>query len=861
MRRNGSILIRMLALVIVLGAIAAFVVFVGIPLYAPQKDEKLAQPIIHYYEGDKQVVKMENDELLFEMDPLTTHFTLTEKATGRKWLSNPADADKDSKAVSANKGVLQSTLLLYYSPESSTDIERNNYQYSIANGNYIIEKTDDGAICVHYSIGEIEKIYMIPYAITADRYKAFVNQMSKKDQKKVGGYFSSYTPSKVEKLEEDARNELTLQYPSITTTDMYVFKSDVPESNKKSCEAMFASVGYTQEDFDLDQTLIAGKKDSEKPIFNVTMEYRLDGGDFLVSVPYENMRYRSGYSITYVTVLPMFGAQGVDKEGFMLVPEGGGALIRYNNGKTKQNSYYADLYGWDYAIKRDEVVSETEALFPVFGMTGNGGSFICIIEEGTAYAGIQADISMRYNSYNYANAKYHVLHADEYNVSAKTAQIVKMFEKQIPNDTIVQRYCFVDTDDYVDMAKAYGDYLIKNNPTLAVANENENLPVSVELVGAIDKTVVKFGAPVESAVPVTTFNQAADMIDAIKNMGADNLSVRITGWNNGGVNQKVLTKVKVLKKLGGESGLKELVQYAKDENVSLYLDGVSTFAYDSGMLRGFVGYRDAARFTTREQVKIYPYSYVTYLPAEWKDPFYLVTPEYAAKMSENLIQAIGEVGGEGVAFRDVGSMLSSNYNPKATVTREEAKDMNIQTLKLAKDGGKKVSIKQGFDFALGYVDLITDMNLTGTNYKLLDESVPFYQIALHGITEYTGQAINISSDLQTELLKCAEYGSGLNFTFMAEKGTIVQETYYSALYGACFFDWQEDVESIISSYQKDMAGINNVRMVDHEILTKDVRATHYENGKTVYVNYSFEDYTDGVTVVPARSYIVTGGEE
>ena len=57
-----------------------------------------------------------------------------------------------------------------------------------------------------------------------------------------------------------------------------------------------------------------------------------------------------------------------------------------------------------------------------------------------------------------------------------------------------------------------------------------------------------------------------------------------------------------------------------------------------------------------------------------------------------------------------------------------------------------------------------------------------------------------------------------------------------------------------------MAGLNKQRITGHEIVNSDVKVTVYENGAKVYVNYGTADYTaDGVTV-PARSYIVTGGE-
>ncbi|MBQ3079845.1 MAG: hypothetical protein IJC48_07610 [Clostridia bacterium] len=861
MKKQKSIFIRLLPWLILLAALAVFVIFVGIPLYAPQETEELDPPEIFFYEGDmdKESLKMENEHLLFEMDPDTTQFTVTEKDTGRVWRSNPADAASDTKAVSTNKGVLQSTMLLYYSPSGGTDIERNNYQYSIENGNFSYEITEDGAIRVTYAIGQIEKVYVIPYAITAERYKMYTDMMSGKDKKKVGGYYSKQTPASLDKLSADEKDAMLALYPSLAEQELYIMKSNISASNKENAEKVFASLGYNQAEYELDQQLIAGKKESEEPVFNVTMEYRLDGEDFVVSVPMQDMRYRSDYPLTYVTVLPMFGAAGLDQEGFMLVPEGGGALINYNNGKIKQNSYFANMYGWDYAMKRKEVISETQALFPVFGMTGNGGSFICVIEGATSYAGIQADVSMRYNSYNYANAKYHVIHGEEYNVSAKTAAIVKMFEKQIPEDTIVQRYCFAESDSYVDMAKTYGEYLKSVYPELNRINEDEDLPVNVELVGAISKTVIKFGTPVDSSVAATTFDDAQTIIEDLRANNIHNLSVRFSGWANGGVNQRVFDKIKVVKQLGGEEDMLELIESAEENGIPLYFDGISCFAYDSGILRGFSPFNDSARYATREQVEIEPYSFVIYLPVDWKDSFQLTSPEYAGQMASNLIEKLDEMDACGVAFRDIGSLLSADYNPKALVTREQVKQMNIETLKEAKDKGQLVLIKEGFDFAIPYADRITDMDLDGTAYSILDASVPFYQIALHGNVEYTGLPINISQDWETELLNCVQYGAGLNFTFMAEDAKIVQETYHSGLYGAYYTDWAEDVKKIVNDYQTSMKGLNQIEIVDHEILG-DVTVTTYADGRSVYVNYGFEDCTVEKNVVPARSYFVAGGD-
>ena len=852
-----KIILRLLSCLIVLGLLAALTVFVVIPLFSEEETEHLLNPEIMYYEGGKKALTMENDQLLFEMDPTTTHFKVTDKATGKEWLSNPEGADKDPIAVSANKEALQSTAIVTYSTSSGT-VDLNNYKFSIANGNYAITAQEDGSIRVDYAIGKIEKIYLIPTAITKERYDQFYGAMKKSTQKKLSSNYTLYEPSKLDSKKN--KDEIIAMYPSVTEQALYILKSGTSENNKKKIQDYFAEVNYTQEDYEIDQQLVAGSKDNSGAVFNVSMIYRLEGNDLVVDVPYSAIRYKEEYPLTYVTPLPMFGAAGTADEGFLLIPEGGGALINFNNGKTMQNSYYANTYGWDYAVRRKELINETRNSFPVFGMAKNGGSFLCFMEGATSYGGVQADVSGRYNSYNTVSAKYNVIHADQYNVSAKTAQLVYMFESTVPQDTVTHRYRFLDTASYADMANAYGDYLRAANPELTQAKSSEVTPVSVEMIGAIDKTVVKFGLPLDSVVATTTFDQAQEIIADLIGRGVRNLNVRFAGWANGGITQQVMTKVDILSELGGKKSMSQLIAKAKEMNVPLYFDGVNCFAYDSGMLEGFIAFNNAARYTTREQIALLPFDIVQYQKAEWLDTYYLVRPDYAKENTDNMLEALDKMDAYGVSFRDIGYLLSADYNPKATTTREEVKALNIQSLKDAQEKGQQVMIRMGNDYAVPYADIITDMDLTGTKYSIIDLNVPFYQIALHGLKDYTGDAINLAGDYWQEFLRCVEYGAGLNFTFMAEDTRVLQDTVHSTYFGAHYTSWAEDAAAMIADYQKAMEGLNQQRIVAHEKLNANVAVTSYEDGTKVYVNYGSEEYADGGVSVPARNYTVERGQ-
>lgn len=850
-----KIIKRLLPWVIVLALLAALVIFVGIPLYSKDETPHMYTPTVYNYEGDKTPLVMENEFLSFELDPTTTFFKVVDKTSGAEWLSNPTDGANDPIANTGHKENLQSTILLTYST-SLGPVEINNYKYSIENGNYQIKQLEDGAIQVDYAVGKIEKSYLIPQAITKERYDAFTEQMKKSTKKKLSSNYSLYDPAK---LDETKHAEIIAMYPSVLEQPLYVLKSDVKENGKKKVEEYFAEAGYTQADYDQDMQLVAGTKESTAAVFNITLIYRLEGNDLVVEMPYKAFRFTEGYPMTNITPLPMFGAANTQDEGFMFVPEGGGALINLNNGKLQQSVYYANNYGWDYAVTRKELINETRATFPVFGMAKNGSAFVCIVEGGTSYGGVQADISMRNNSYNWLNAKYNVLHSDQYNVSAKTAQLVYMFESTIPEDTVTHRYRFVPSDSYVDMATAYGDYL-RENELFQDAKASEEVPVSVELVGAIDKTVVKFGLPIDSVFATTTFAQAEEIIAELTEKGVANLNVRMSGWMNGGITQEVIKSVNVLNELGGKQGLQQLITSSQEKGVNLYFDGISCFAYNSGILEGFMPFGDAARYTTREQVVITRYDPITFIPQDWLEDYYLVRPEYAKDRTDTLIRFLDDNDAAGVSFRDIGSFLSGDYNPKNTVTREQVKAMNIKSMQDAKAAGQAVMIRVGNDYALPYADIITDVDMTGTKYSILDQMVPFYQIALHGLKDYTGDPINLSGDYYQEFLRCVECGGGLNFTFMANDAKVLQDTVHSSLFGSSYDAWAEDAIGMITRYQEDAKGLNQQRIVDHQQLTADVAVTTYEDGTKVYVNYSSEAYSEGGVEVAARDYTVERGQ-
>ncbi|SDB27044.1 DUF5696 domain-containing protein [Butyrivibrio sp. INlla16] len=855
-KKNGKIrqIVKSLAApVIICALILAAVIFIINHKNASDTGEAI---VPYSYEGgeDAEPIIVENDKLKLEMDPLTTQFTVTVKETGKVWRSNPENAATDSVALPEEKANLQSPLIMSYAVVTGLETTYNTYAYSTSNQIYNITQDGD-SIRVDYSLGDVIKEYVIPPVITKDSLDAWLDKMDKGDVNFIQQYYKKYDINKLGK--KDNKDELLANYPALADNVIYVLRDKTKENVRKKMEAAFEAAGYTYDDFLADKAQDLSVKSSDKPVFNVSVVYKLDGNDLVVEVPMKDLAYKEDSPIYTLTPLPYFGAGGTDEEGYMFVPEGGGATINFNNGKTSQSSYYTNVYGWDMCLSRDAVVHNTRAYYGVFGVAEGDDSFICILEEGSPYASIQADISGKNNSYNYVNAVYSICQREQYDVGDIANSDVYEYVPSLPDETLTRRYTFINSGNYVDMAKEYGTYLDNKYGDSLAMNNDESAPVAIEIVGAIDKVRQILGVPVKRPLKLTSYKEAADMIKDLSACGVKNMSVKLTGWCNGGVDQKLLKKAKPIGSLGSKKDLKNLAKVGEETDSTIYLNGITQYANSSNLLDGFFSYRDAAKLISKEQAKLYDYSHITYAQRENSDHlYYLLHTNLAMNIADKFAKAV-KTYNAGVSFQDMGKDLSSDFYRKKTQSRQSVKGLQEEEFKKIQSEGTPIMINMGNDYAVPYASMVTDMDLRGSEYTILDQCVPFYQLAVHGKVNYTGDSVNVGGNQENEVLYSAEYGAGLQFTFMKETSFATQKTLYTDYYGATYDSWKDKMVEIYTRYNEELGHTFNQEMVDHENITEDLSRTEYADGTNVYVNYGYSDVQtpDGKTV-PARDYLV-----
>lgn len=820
---------------------------------------KIVQPLFDYYEYSEAKKSsdyiLENDSIRFEMDPATTSFTVLQKNTGRIWYSNPKNAMTDKLALSKEKNNMMSTVLIKYSTENGTDDTYDTYTNSVKRKFYNIERKGN-ELTVNYTVGQMDREYIFPLILYQSDLDKWEEGLTKSQKNALERNYHKYNKSSFKGSE---LSDMLEKYPGMEDENLYLIFETAQNHAKQQLETTFAKLGFTYEDYLKNKELYKETNIKEVPAFNISLIYKLEGNSLVVKVPFSEISYRLKYPVTQVSLLPYFGAGGPEDQGYMLIPEGSGSIINFNNGKTKQNGYYADIYGWDYATQRFAVITETRAPFAAFGIAYPESSMLSIINKGAEYAGITAEIAGKLGSYNYVRADYKILHREQYEVSARSQSAQYVYESGLAQDEYLeQSFTFVDSGSYVDMAKVYRNKLLGS----AKKTNEKNVPVSVEIIGAIEKIQQIAGMPKVKPYRLTSYTEAADIINEIDKLGIKDVNYKLSGFINGGVRQELMNKVRVISELGGKSDFKKLLKNTENASAKLYLDGAVQTQYRSGFFDGFINYRDSARFVSDELCKLYEYSPIWYGRDPDRDTYYLLNSKLREKGAEKFIAAAEKYKLGGLSFKDNGYLLSSDFNEKRHLTRAREAANQVQQFEKAREKGLGIMINGGNDYAVKNADFITNLTLHGNQYAIIDAFVPFYEIALHGYVNYAGSPLNNAFEKEQLILESAEVAAGLNFSFMEASPKRIQETFYSEYYASCFDEWKEQLADIYKDYNSKIAPVVNSPICGHEYVGENVTRTVFENGYEIYVNFGYADFTTPWgTSIPERDYKVLKVED
>ena len=136
----------------------------------------------------------------------------------------------------------------------------------------------------------------------------------------------------------------------------------------------------------------------------LSLVYRVEKDSLQVEIPFESIRETGDNVLTNVTVLPNFGAATAEEEGYFVLPDGCGALLRFNNKKIQARKVQLAVYGTDGVYRPTTTMLDLlPATLPMYGAVfGEKTGYMAVAEKGAAGATLEAVTGGAESSYSTA---------------------------------------------------------------------------------------------------------------------------------------------------------------------------------------------------------------------------------------------------------------------------------------------------------------------------------------------------------------------------------------------------------------------------------------------------------------------------
>lgn len=570
--------------------------------------------------------------------------------------------------------------------------------------------------------------------------------------------------------------------------------------------------------------------------------------------------------------------------GYIFIPDGSGALIRFDDIKYYNSTYYFDVYGdpfrkTDYTvaewsdniyIQEKDMVPLKQIMMPVWGVAygNNQDAFVAYVKQGAEYLGIEFEgRSTGSAGFEYSKVKPRFERNRKYNyyIDGRAQDQILTADENYDYDIEV-KYDFLHGDgsdgtapaNYIGMALKYRDYIVSEG--LVKTN------VTIKNGPRVDFLVcdVKNGLFGYSEVIGADTDDIKNIFNDLNSNNVKNINSSLFGWQDGGVSTSNPGKADFNSNAGGKKGFQSVVDLAETLGYDI------SFQTQYGMING-------AQFNAVGAycVKALSRDYSSFVVSDMTKPitwWHYTNPNVAMSWLNDQADVLTTLGDVGITINGVSTNLTPDYEKKI----DYAMSANIATNGTAKASQKVTLGADNPNFYLWKnLDNFYDIPVYNSQYLAETDSVPFLEIVLSGLVNLYAPYANLSFYDTKAMLKMVEYNLNPSFMITAESNIDLNYTnsrdYFSTSYADyrdLIIEMNEKVVSILNAVQGKTI-VNRIVVEDEtdgELGLYINEYAVYENGKIddstrvkVAINYLDRAITyKGVVIQPLSAMILEG---
>lgn len=808
----------------------------------------------------------------------------------QEWYSNPQD--EDPVATQTIKNLEKAVLTVSYAVLKGQTGTYSNYEYSVTpydlnsnedlTPNFAVNfDVENNRVIVWYQLERrgIDYSYFPKY-ISAERLREVVARSKERAENHVVVQMGTDKGKEVKDLATQTMSyaELTQSIykliPASNTSlneygyDYYEYQGTISTmsdiTRKKLYLWLYEWCGYTTQDLIEDNEQFGESVDISRPSFKIAIEYMLTDNGLEVTIPGNSLKETAAYPMTYIEVLPYFTATKAGVGGYTIIPDGSGAILEHDNGNTNYGKYSKRVYTTDLTtIPYVNAGSSEDLMFPMYGVVNDDKSaIICYAVRSGAQMLLSADVSGRNNNYNTNFFTVFVRESKKITVgtaSYERKSLVKWTNAMATEDIEI-RFDTIEEENqsYSGVAAKYRE-ILKKHYGFEDRDTTTSPVLNMDVIGSYSFRDNFIGIPFTNKDSLTTIDQLREMMKAIHKTGVKNINVSYLGWRDSNLTAKTFGNLKVSNLIGSKAKFRALIA---DNNNNDAVYPYVQFGQFTDFTELFGKNHYVAHAVDGNLAKSRPYDLNSNVFNKTKPWVYALSPRYYLVFATSLGKNIAKLTNSSyLAVNQLGSTLSGDYKKGVETFKVDAVNHQIEAFDaLNKEGITNITLYTPYDYAIKYASVIKNVPYQYTAYEILDYSIPFYQLVINGLVDYSGESVNAYSEkgLTEHIMRMIETGSNIDFTFTYESSEKLLQTDYNTYYYTQYTDWLDDVAEIYQTL--DDLGIYAMRLTSHERVDNNVFKVVYSDGtntKTIYLNYTRNPYhaTDG-TVVEAKSFAV-----
>ncbi len=550
----------------------------------------------------------------------------------------------------------------------------------------------------------------------------------------------------------------------------------------------------------------------------------------------------------YMGAVSSVNPDGTPTQGYMIVPDGSGAVINYNNGKTNYASYSQKIYGRDYtAVPLTAPRVTAQAYLPVLATVEGNSGLVSVVTEGEGNVSANAQVSgQNKQAYNNCYFTFETRSSDEFFMSGTDSNKITVFEKgDIQTEQFGIEYFPIDKEDgvnYADCAAVYRDYLV-NSKGLKQKTAADTTQLYVDTYGAVLKEESIVGLPITLKKRLTTFDQASEIASSLKNAGVDSIVMNYNDWTTESIKNRVADNADACGKLGKTSDLTGL----NGDGLTVY-GSVNNFTMEKGSWGYFMLSNTAIRVSSAYSRQS------TYSPAfgvqETGVSPALIAPNTYKKIFDETLSSFTGNGVTQMGYGDWSTKLVSDFSKKNRSARSKTEQTITDGYKAAADSGQSIIAEGANSYVLPYVSAVTDIPLYSSAFNITDADIPFYQMVIHGYVPYSTEAINASSDQNRTFMRAVAAGSNINYDMIYEQASELIDTRDDDLYYSHYSGWLDTAANQFKAADKALSAVSDYTISNYEI-----------DGDILRTTYSKDGAADVVVEVDTKNCTVKTGSE